>query len=146
MIDGVRHLHTGDIGHIDENGCVYVVDRIKRIIIRTDGHNVFPSYIENVVTKHPNVRACTCVGVKDARFVDGKAPVAFIVIEPGHEAEVERIINELEAMSLQELPERDVALDYVVIDEMPMTPAGKVDYVALESQYIYNPLSRTRKI
>lgn len=145
VIDGERHLHTGDIGHVDENGCIYVVDRIKRIIIRPDGHNVFPSYIEKVVTKHPFVKACTCVGVKDVTHVNGQAPVAFIVIEEGHEAEVEQIISELETMSLNELPERDIALDYVVIESMPMTPAGKVDYLALETMHEYNPLTRNRK-
>ena len=144
-IDGIRHLHTGDIGHIDENGCIYIVDRIKRIIVRPDGHNVFPSYIEKVVTKHPFVKACTCVGVKDSGHINGKIPVAFIVIEPGHEGEVEQIISELETMSYNELPERDVALDYVVIDELPMTPAGKVDYLSLENSHVYNELTRQRK-
>lgn len=143
--DGIRHLHTGDIGHIDEDGRVYTVGRIKRIIVRPDGHNVFPVYIENVVTSHPFVKACTCVGVKDENHVNGKVPVAFIVLEPGHEGDVEQIISELDAMSLQALPERDVALDYVVIEEMPMTQNGKVDYITLENSYTYNSLCRNRK-
>lgn len=144
-IDGIRHLHTGDIGHIDENGRVYVVGRIKRIIVRPDGHNVFPIYIENVVTKHPFVKSCACVGLKDENHINGKAPVAFIVLEPGHETEVEQIISELETMSLQSLPERDVALDYIVIEEMPMTQNGKVDYISLENSYTYNRMSRELK-
>ena len=72
-------------------------------------------------------------------------PVAFIILEPGHEGDVEQIISELETMSLQALPERDVALDYVVIEEMPMTQNGKVDYIALENSYTYGCLSRNRK-
>lgn len=143
--DGIRHLHTGDIGHVDENGCVYIVDRMKRIIVRPDGHNVFPSYIEKVVTKHPLIKSCVCVGLKDTQHINGKVPVAFIIIEDGHEAEVERIIEELTAMSLDELPERDVALDYVVIEELPMTPAGKVDYISLENNYEFNKMTRSRK-
>ena len=143
--DGIRHLHTGDIGHIDEDGRIYTIGRIKRIIVRPDGHNVFPIYIENVVTKHPLVKACTCVGVKDAQHINGRAPVAFIVIEEGHETEIEQIISELEEMNLQALPERDVALDYVVINEMPMTPAGKVDYKSLEDRYVYNAKTRSLK-
>ena len=146
VIDGVRHLHTGDIGHIDENGCLYVVDRMKRMIIRTDGHNVWPNYIETVCLKHPLVRKCACAGL---RYVDtntnGEAPVAFIVIKKGHEAEVEQIITELETLSLQELPERDVALDYIVVDDIKMTDAGKVDYKYYQENYIFNPLTRTRK-
>ena len=145
VIDGIRHLHTGDIGHIDEDGRVYAVGRIKRIIVRPDGHNVFPVYIENIVTSHPFVKACTCVGVKDENHINGKVPVAFIMLEPGHEGDVEQIINELETMSLQALPERDVALDYVVIEEMPMTQNGKVDYITLENSYTYGSLNRTRR-
>lgn len=144
-IDGVRHLHTGDIGHIDENGCVYIVDRIKRIIVRPDGHNVFPSYIEKVVTKHPLVKSCVCCGLKDKTSINGKVPVAFIVIKEGNEEKVEQIINELETMSFENLPERDVALDYIVIDELPMTPAGKVDYRLLEDTYTYEPMGLSRK-
>lgn len=143
--EGTRYLHTGDIGHIDENGCVYIVDRMKRIIVRPDGHNVFPSYIEKVVTKHKAIKACVCVGAKDKQHINGKVPVAFIVLEQGYEAEVEQIIKELETMSLEELPERDVALDYVVIEKLPMTPAGKVDYRSLEDSYIYDALTRVRK-
>lgn len=132
--DGVRLLHTGDIGYIDDEGMVYVIDRIKRIIIRPDGHNVFPAYIENVITKHPSVKECVCVGVKKAEFSNGKIPVAFITLEDGQSKNVSEIIEELKEMSLKELPERDVALAYIVIDKMPMTNAGKVDYRALEQQ------------
>lgn len=132
--DGVRYLHTGDIGYVDDEGMVYVIDRIKRIIIRPDGHNVFPAYIENVVTKHPDVKECVCVGVKKAAFSNGKIPVAFLVLEDGHKGEADGIIKELKEMSLRELPERDVALDYIVIDKLPMTDAGKVDYRALEKE------------
>ena len=111
-----------------------VIDRIKRIIIRPDGHNVFPAYIENVITKHPDVRECVCVGVKKTEFSSGKIPVAFLVLEDGQKGEADGIIEELKEMSLRELPERDVALDYIVIDKMPMTDAGKVDYRALEAR------------
>jgi len=144
-IDGVRHLHTGDIGHIDENGCIYVVDRIKRIIVRPDGHNVFPSYIEKVVTKHPLVKSCVCCGLKDKTNINGRIPVAFIVIKEGNEEKVEQIISELEAMSIDSLPERDVALDYIVIENLPMTPAGKIDYRLLEDTYTYEPMGLSRK-
>lgn len=146
IIDGVRHLHTGDIGHIDENGCLYVVDRMKRMIIRSDGHNVWPNYIENVCLRHPLVRKCACAGLKyNSNNINGEAPVAFIVIEKGHEAEVENIIEDLEGLSLSALPERDVALDYIVVDDIQMTLAGKVDYKYYEENYVYDPMRRVRK-
>ena len=142
--NGVRYLHTGDIGYVDDDGLVYVIDRIKRIIIRPDGHNVFPAYIENVVTKHPFVKECVCVGLKNDENSNGKIPVAFITILEGHESETEEIIEKLKEMSLKELPERDVALDYIVLDKIPMTDVGKQDFKKLES-YPYNKgVSRKR--
>jgi len=145
VIDGIRHLHTGDIGHVDEFGCLYVVDRMKRMIIRSDGHNVWPNYIENVCVKHPYVSKCACAGLKYNDNINGHAPVAFIVIEKGHEEEVENIIQELKFMSLQELPERDVALDYIVVEDIEMTPAGKVNYLYYEENYTYDVMNKTRK-
>lgn len=146
VIDGVRHLHTGDIGHIDENGCLYVVDRMKRMIIRTDGHNVWPNYIEAVCLKHPAVRKCACAGLRyPNENTNGEAPVAFIVLEKGCESNVEKIIEELEGISFCALPERDVALDYIVVDDIKMTDAGKVDYKYYQENYIFDPVTRTRK-
>ena len=142
--DGVRYLHTGDIGYVDDEGLIYVIDRIKRIIIRPDGHNVFPAFIEQVITKHKFIKECVCVGLKSEENSNGRIPVAFITIEPGHEAEVEQIIEELKEMSLRELPERDVALDYVVLDKIPMTDAGKHNIKELESYYYEKGKTRKR--
>lgn len=130
--NGVRLLHTGDIGYIDDEGMVYVIGRIKRIIIRPDGHNVFPAYIENVIIKHPCVKECVCIGVKKAEFSNGMIPVAFITLKENLSKRNSEVIEELKELSLKELPERDIALDYIVIDTMPITNAGKVDYRALE--------------
>lgn len=131
--DGVRYLHTGDVGYVDEEGLLYHTDRIKRIIIRPDGHNVFPSYIEKVVSSHPSIRECVCVGLKSGESVNGRLPIAFITLEEGHEAEVEQIIEELKELSLRELPERDVALDYIVLDKIPITENGKINIIELSS-------------
>ncbi len=143
--DGIRHLHTGDVGRVDEEGRLYIVDRLKRMIVRQDGHNVFPLYIENVATSHPYVKACTCVGLKNEKVVNGHFPVAFIQLEEGHEAEVEKIIEELKTLALEKLPERDVAFDYVVVDHIPETGNGKIDYKYFEENYTYDGgLSRKR--
>lgn len=142
--DGERYLHTGDIGHVDEEGRVYHVGRIKRMIVRPDGHNVFPIYIENVVSSHPFIKECTCVGLKDTEHINGQIPVAFITIKEGYEAEVEKIIEDLKEMSLKELPERDVALEYIVLDEMPITENGKVNFTLLENYKLDNGKARKR--
>ena len=140
-----RFLHTGDLGYIDENGCLYIHGRIKRLIIAPDGHKIFPNFIEEVVLRHELVDACVCVGLKDESYETGKAPVAFIKIKKGYEDRVEQIIEELKYLSLDKLPERDIALDYIVIDEIPMTENGKINYTYLENNYIYNSVSLSRK-
>jgi len=60
--DGKYWIHTGDIGYITESGNIFIKGRIKRMIIRPDGHNVWPSQIEAVLTSHPSVSQCCVVG------------------------------------------------------------------------------------
>ena len=76
--DGKVWIHTKDIGYMDEDGVLFVVDRIKRMIIRPDGHNVFPSQIEAVLARHPQVEACCVVGAPNQKGENGKIPTAFI--------------------------------------------------------------------
>ena len=61
--DGRVWAHTGDMGYLDEDGFVFLDSRIKRMIIRHDGFKVFPSMIENVVSRHPAVHQCSVVGL-----------------------------------------------------------------------------------
>ncbi len=131
--DGKTWIHTGDIGYITEDGVVYIVDRIKRMIIRPDGHNVWPSQIEEVVTRHPSVNDCAVVGMPNPENKNGKIPTAFLVIEDGFEP-TEALIKEIDIFCKVYLPERDVAMAYRFIDELPMTLVGKVDYRTLEKE------------
>src|SRR6266516_3298162 len=72
-------LHTGDIGHLDEDGYLYVVDRIKDLIIR-GGFNVFPRDVEDVLVQHPAVAMAGVVGRPDPRL--GEEVVAFVSLRP----------------------------------------------------------------
>lgn len=72
----VGWLHTGDIGYIDEEGYLYVVDRRSDLII-SGGENVYPAEIENVLLSHPTVQEAGVCGVDDAQW--GQVPIAFIV-------------------------------------------------------------------
>ena len=62
--NGKRWLFTGDAGYMDEEGFVYFKQRMKRMIV-TSGYNVYPSHIENMIDKHPDVDYCCVIGVKD---------------------------------------------------------------------------------
>lgn len=131
--DGKMWIHTGDIGYMTEDGVIYIVDRIKRMVIRPDGHNVWPSVIEEVVTRHPSVKECAVVGMPNPTNKNGKIPTAFIVVEDGYEA-TEELIEDIDRFSKVHLPERDVAMDYRYIDKLPLTLVGKIDYRALEKE------------
>lgn len=132
--DGVRWIHTGDRGYIDEDGVVFFNDRVKRIIVRSDGHNVWPSDSERVIEKHPCVEACCVIGVPDVAAGQGEIVTAFVVIKRDSEKAEEQIIEELKAECLKNLPTRDVPLQYFIRSELPLSGVGKIDYRALEER------------
>lgn len=132
--DGQTWIHTGDIGYITEDGIIYIVDRIKRMIIRPDGHNVWPSLIENVIAKHVAVSDCAVVGLPNNEYENGKIPTAFIVLKEGFTPSDELVL-EIEDLSKKHLPERDIATAYRFCDNLPLTLLGKVDYRYLEKHH-----------
>lgn len=130
--DGKVWLHTNDIGYMDSDGQVYVKGRIKNMIIRPDGHNVFPGSIEQVIMKHPMIEACSVVGIDAVGFKQGKLPKAVVVLKDG--ASKEEVIQELIDLCSNYLPERDVAYFYEVVSELPVSKAGKIDKKVLETK------------
>lgn len=128
--DGLKWVHTGDYGYMDEDGFVYIKGRIKRVIIRVDGFKVYPTIIEDVLSKCEKVSACAVVGMRDEKEIQGQVPCAFVALKPGCDA------AEAEA-ELRELCRRDLA-EYQqpaairIVDELPYTSIGKVDFRKLE--------------
>ena len=131
--DGRVWAHTGDMGYLDEDGVVFLDSRIKRMIIRHDGFKVFPSMIENVVSRHPAVHQCSVVGCADKDHTQGRLPFVYIVLKADTTAKKKQVIRELERMCAEELPEYVQPVAYKFISSMPMTPVGKVDYRQLEA-------------
>ncbi len=130
-----KFYKTGDQGYITEEGIVYVIDRYKRSMMRPDGHTVHATPIENTILENKNVEKCCVVGLK----FEGKAgdiPTAFIKIKDTQD--INSFINELDQQCLKHLSERDRALAYVIIDEMPYNLMGKIDYRKLEKSKIEN--------
>lgn len=132
--DGKMWIHTGDIGHITENGNLFIVDRIKRMMIRYDGFKVFPSIIENVIGSHDAVEACKVVAIADRNHSQGKLPKAHIVLKEGFKPYQEQILFEIQQLCSEKLPEYVQPVDYKFRDELPLTPIGKIDYLALEAE------------
>lgn len=131
--DGSVWIHSGDIGYMTENGSIFILDRVKKMIIRYDGFKVFPSLIEKTVLTHKAVISCCAVGTRDNEHSQGKLPIVFIVpdFEYGKEAEIKQ---ELIVLCKKELPEYAWPMDFIFLDTLPVTPIGKIDYRALEKE------------
>ena len=117
MIDGA--FRTGDVGYLDEAGFLFLVDRIKDMIL-CSGYNVYPRLIEEALYRHPDVLEATVIGVPDA--YRGESPKAFVVLRQGATADVPALQHFLEGeLSRIELP-REIELRA----ELPHTAVGKV--------------------
>lgn len=129
--DGKIWVHSGDIGYMDEDGFLFINGRIKNMIIRSDGHNVWPAQIENVILKYHGIKECAVVGIPDKDNKVGKIPTAFIVLAD-KSAGTRELEKQIDLFCKKWLPERDCALAYYFIEKLPLTPIGKVDYLELE--------------
>ncbi len=129
--DGTKWLHTGDMGYIKENGALFISGRVKRMIIRHDGFKVFPSFIEEVILKNGKVDMCCVVGAVDKEHSQGMLPIVYVVLKSSTLNE-SFVKQDLSALCQKELPEYAQPVDYKFIKSLPLTPIGKVDYLALE--------------
>jgi long-chain acyl-CoA synthetase len=118
VVDG--WMHTGDGGYMDEDGFVYIVDRIKDMII-TGGENVYSTEVENVVAQYPGVLQCAVIGIPDARW--GEAVRAIVVVKAGTTVEAADLIAFCkERIAGYKCPH---SVD-VRTDPLPMSGAGKI--------------------
>lgn len=129
--DGTKWVHSGDVGYMTENGNLFIVDRIKRIIIRPDGFKIYPSMIEDVIMQDKNVKLCKVVGVRDYKFSQGKLPKAHITLEDYNINETEQI-ERLKELCANKLPEYCQPNSIEINESLPLTPIGKIDYRKLE--------------
>ncbi len=120
-------LHTGDIGHVDADGYLYVVDRKKDLILR-GGFNVFPRDVEDVLLGHPAVAMAGVVGRPDARL--GEEVVAFVSLRPGAQATPGEIIEFARGRLAAHKYPREVR----IVDAVPLTSVGKLDRKALRAR------------
>jgi len=111
-------LHTGDLGHFDNDGYLTITGRLKDVIIR-GGENISPQLIEGVLCKHPDVIACCVVGRSDIDL--GEVPVAFIVVRQAISTEALRI------HILDILPRRYTPAVFHFVTSLPENGVGKID-------------------
>jgi long-chain acyl-CoA synthetase len=120
-------LHTGDIGHLDEDGYLFVVDRKKDLIIR-GGFNVYPRDVEDVLLAHPAVAMAAVVGRPDERL--GEEVVGFVSLRPGATATGADLVEHARAHLAATKYPREVH----IVDAIPLTSVGKLDRKRLRTR------------
>ena len=128
--DGRIWLHTGDLGYMDGDGFIYFKLRIKRMLI-TNGYNVYPTQLENIIDGHEKVLLSCVIGVKDA--ARGEKIKAFIVPMPGIEP-TEELKAELLAYIAKHVAKYAMPREIEFRTELPKTLVGKVAYRVLEEE------------
>jgi len=117
LIDG--WMHTGDGGRMDERGYVFVVDRIKDMIV-SGGENVYSAEVENAVAQHPAVAACAVIGVPDDEW--GERVHAVVVLAPGGTIELDDLREHTKTLIAGYKAPRS----FEVVEALPLSGAGKV--------------------
>lgn len=112
-------MHTGDAGRLDADGYLYIVDRLKDMII-TGGENVYSAEVENALASHRAVASCAVVGVPDEHW--GERVHAVIVLRPGATATAEEIRAHAKSLIAGYKAPRSVEF----VEAMPLSPAGKI--------------------
>ncbi|MEP7026834.1 MAG: AMP-binding protein, partial [Actinomycetota bacterium] len=125
-------LHTGDVGRLDDDGYLYIVDRIKDLIIR-GGYNVYPRDIEDALITHPDVVAAGVVGRPDEKY--GEEAVAFVQLRAGATVTPAELVSYgKQRLSAVKYP-REVRL----IDQVPLTSVFKTDRKRLRAMLLADP-------
>jgi fatty-acyl-CoA synthase len=124
-------MHTGDVGRLDEEGFLYIVDRTKDMIV-TGGFNVFPREVEDVLATHEAVGQVAVVGVPDEQW--GEAVKAVVVLKPGFEPSDDLVTTmQLLVKEAKGSVQSPKSIDFVA--GIPLTAVGKPDKKAVRAQY-----------
>jgi 4-coumarate--CoA ligase len=118
-VDAQGWLHTGDIGVVDEDGYLEIVDRLKELI-KVKGFQVAPAELEALLLTHPSIADAAVVGVPDDEA--GEIPRAFVVLRPGHTLEPADVTEFMQG----HVATYKVIHDVVVIDAIPKSASGKI--------------------
>lgn len=128
-IDSAGWFHTGDVGYFDEDGFLFICDRVKDMII-TGGENVYPAEVEAVLYAHPAIAEVAVLGQPDEKW--GEAVVAVAALKPGQTLTLEVLRGwASERLAKYKLPSR-----LETVDALPRNPAGKVLKFELRDRFV----------
>ncbi|MFO1260991.1 MAG: AMP-binding protein [Sphingomonadaceae bacterium] len=126
LIDGA--VRTGDVGFLDEDGFLFIVDRAKDVIV-SGGENIYSSEVENALMAHEAVREAAVVSAPDEKW--GEAVIAHVVLAPGMQSDEAELIAHCRSLIAGYKRPREVH----VVDALPRLPHGKIDKKALRARY-----------
>jgi long-chain acyl-CoA synthetase len=112
-------FRSSDVGVFDDDGYLYIVDRIKDMII-TGGENVYPRDVEEVLYTRPEIQECAVIGLPDKEW--GERVTAFLILRPGEAFDKDK----LNAYMKSRLSPFKVPKEYLIVDDFPRSPAGKI--------------------
>ena len=121
-------VHTGDAGYMDEEGYLYLKDRMKDMVV-SGGENIYPVEVENAIAKHDAVADVAVIGVPDDKF--GEALLAFIVTKPDASLTLEELIE----FCRDKIAGYKIPRQMELIDELPRNPSGKILKKILREPY-----------
>ena len=128
--NGTIWVHSGDLGYMDKNGCLFFVQRLKRIII-SSGYNIYPNHIEEVLNKHPYILNSCVIGVPHPYKV--QVPKAYVVLDSSVKDSF-KVRSEIKEYCEKNLAKYMIPKDFVYRESLPKTMVGKVDYKKLEQE------------
>ena len=127
-IDGEGWFHTGDIGYLDEDGFLYIADRLKDMVI-TGGENVYPAEVESALYDHPAIAEIAVIGLPDEQW--GEAVVAVAALKRDAMLDLE----ELRAFGTDRLARYKLPRRLEIVPALPRNPAGKVLKFQLRAEF-----------
>ena len=128
--DNIEWVHTGDLGYIDEDGVLFFLQRLKRMII-SSGYNVYPSHIEEILQKNELIEEAGVIGIPHPYKI--QVPKAYIVLKKNITDEVEAI-NKIKKYCEKNLSKYMIPKYFVIRKELPKTLVGKINYKELEKE------------
>lgn len=131
--DGKKWIHSEDVGIIDEDGFLFFKGRYKRLIPH-GGFKLYPSYIEGIIMKHPDIDNCCVISIPDKVY--GASPEAHVVIKKDNVSELKKLKEELIKLCQDKLPSYSQPEDFIFEEDLPLTSVGKVDYKKVEKMRI----------
>jgi len=128
-------LHSGDVGRLDDDGYLYIVDRIKDVVI-SGGHNVFPTEVEEILYTHEAVEECAVVGMPHSEY--GEAVTAYVIIKQGQACSEADLISFCKAQIASYKAPKKI----LFVDALPKSPAGKILKREIRASFEHNGNSK----